>query len=262
VSNGRRPTKAERKEQARHDRERIQREMAKRRRRRWIGIALVVVAIVAVGIAGVLVNRSSDLPDPGSLLASAEGAATSAGCSDIQVVEAYGGVQDPSAEDYADQTHLDAGGAMPPLQTYPSVPPTSGPHDPSPLRFGVYTSPPPLSQVLHSLEHGAVAIWYDPAAPPAEIQRLQDFYERTDAAVGASKVIVAPFDYPDQGDAGRLPDGTQMALAAWHRLRTCSSPDLAVAFDFTARLATAPNDAGVDAGIAYEGEAPEPTAQI
>ena len=216
------------------------------------------LAAAAVGVAGVLVNRSADLPDPASLLASSEGAATAAGCGEIEVVGAYGGVQDPSAQGFADQTHLDAGGALPPLETYPSVPPASGPHDPSPLRFGVYTSPPPISQVLHSLEHGAVAIWYDPGVSPEEVRRIEDFYQRTDAAVGASKVIVAPYDYPEQGDAGRLPDGVGMALTAWHRLRTCSSTDLAVAFDFTTRLATAPNDAGVP----YEGEAPEPNAGI
>jgi hypothetical protein len=36
-------------------------------------------------------------------------------------------------------------------------------------------------------------------------------------------VVVAPYDYPDQGKAGALPAGTQMALVAWHHLQLCSS---------------------------------------
>jgi hypothetical protein len=257
----RRLTKAERREQARRERERIRREMARRRRNRWIGIALVVAAVAGVVVAGTLVGRSSDLPDPAETLAAAPDAARSAGCGDARVVEPYGGVSDPAAPDFHDRTHTSPTGAFPttpPLSTYPSIPPTSGPHDPTPLRFGVYGSPPPIAQVIHSLEHGAVVIWYDPAAPQDEIDRIAAFFQRTDAAVGGSKVIVAPYDYPQEGEAGRLPRGVQMALVAWHRLRECGSPSLPVAFAFVSRFASAPNDVGVD----YEGEAPEPGASI
>ena len=43
-------------------------------------------------------------------------------------------------------------------------------------------------------------------------------------------MIIAPYSYPDQGTAGQLPDGVQMALVAWHRMQTCSSVSLPVAF--------------------------------
>ena len=33
-------------------------------------------------------------------------------------------------------------------------------------------------------------------------------------------MIVAPYDYPDQGAAGTLPAGTQMALVAWHNVQS------------------------------------------
>ena len=67
-------------------------------------------------------------------------------------------------------------------------------------------------------------------------------------------MIVAPFDFPDD-PAGILPEGTQMAVVAWHRLRTCESVDLAVAFDFTSQYSspTAENRE-------YVGVAPEPGA--
>src|SRR3546814_8016556 len=45
--------------------------------------------------------------------------------------------------------------AMPPLSSYPSVPLASGPHNPTPWSRGVYSTPPPIDQVIHSLEHGA-----------------------------------------------------------------------------------------------------------
>ena len=45
---GHRPTKAERKEQARIDRERIQSQMASKRRNRNIGLALIALAAVAI----------------------------------------------------------------------------------------------------------------------------------------------------------------------------------------------------------------------
>jgi hypothetical protein len=70
-------------------------------------------------------------------------------------------------------------------------------------------------------------------------------------------VIVAPYDYEAQGGAGSLPDGTQMALVAWHRLRTCGEPSLEVALDFTSRF-SAPSALDRE----YEGEAPEAGAAM
>ena len=101
-------------------------------------------------------------------------------------------------------------------------------------------------------------VWYDPAAPANEVARLIEFYDRRlqDAAVGQDRVIVAPYDFPGDS-AGILPDGTQMALVAWHRLRTCASVDLAVAYDFTSQYSFP-----TASGRAYKGEAPEAGAAI
>ena len=72
-----------------------------------------------------------------------------------------------------------------------------------------------------------------------------------------ARVIVAPYDYPDQGAAGALPSGVQMALVSWHRLQTCTSIDAAAAFGFSARYAYP-----AYGSEAYLGEAPEPGAQM
>lgn len=256
----RRPTKAERKERARVERERIQREMASRSRNRKIGIGLVSLAVAgAVGAAVISTAGSPDLPDPQVLLERADAGAQQAGCADVQTTGSYGGVDDPEAPDYVDQSHIGPGSpfqAMPPLGTYPSVPPASGPHGDVTLGAGVYRDPPAVDRLIHSLEHGGAVIWYDPDAPGAVIDGIRAFYQQNDP-VGQDRVIVAPYDYPDGGEAGLLPPGTQMALVAWHRLQTCAQPNLAAAFGFTSQFASP-----TFGGRPYQGEAPEAGAPI
>ena len=56
----RRPTKAERKDQARLEREQIQRQMAARKRNRNIGIVVISLAVVAVLVVVLVVKPGSD----------------------------------------------------------------------------------------------------------------------------------------------------------------------------------------------------------
>jgi len=256
-SNGsRRPTKAERKEQARLDRDAIQRQMAVRKRNRTIGLTLVALAAVAVIVAVVVLRPGSGsdaaLPAPSALLEQAPADAEAAGCTEVQTTDFYGGA-DQSSPDYADQAHVDGDErftAMPPLNTYPSIPPASGPHlGASTLPAGVYTSPPDLGTLLHSLEHGGSVVWYAPDAPQAQIDEIRAFYDQSDA-VGQDRVIVAPYDY--EGAGGQLPSGVTMALVSWRRLETCATPSLAAAFDFTSQYSF-PTTLDRD----YAGEAPE-----
>lgn len=256
----RRPTKAERREQARLERERIQREMASRSRNRKIGLILVAVAVAgAAGAAIVSAAGSPSFPAPGALLQRADAAAQQAGCGDVQTAEPYGGVADPQAPGYQDQIHVGPGAAfavMPGLETYPSVPPASGPHNDVTLSAGVYSEPPAVDRLIHSLEHGAAVIWYAPDAPTATIDQIAAFYRQNDP-IGQDRVIVAPYDYPAAGAAGILPPGTQMVVVAWHRLQSCASPSLAAAFGFTSQYAFP-----TYGGRGYQGEAPEPGRAI
>ena len=52
-------------------------------------------------------------------------------------------------------------------------------------------------------------IWYAPDATGKALDDLIAFYGQptSDADIGQAKIIVAPYDYPDQGDAGQLPAG-------------------------------------------------------
>jgi hypothetical protein len=256
----RRPTKAERKERARLERERIQREIAARSRNRKIGIGLVSLAVAgAVGAAVISAAGSGGLPEPQVLLERADAEAQQAGCADVQTTGSYGGVDDPAAPGYADRSHIGPGSAfqeMPPLATYPTVPPASGPHGDLTLGAGVYRDPPAVDRLIHSLEHGAAVIWYDPDAPGDGIDRIRAFFQQNDP-VRQDRVIVAPYDYPDGGEAGLLPPGTQMALVAWHRLHSCARPNLAAAFGFTSQFAFP-----TFGGRPYQGEAPEQGSAI
>ncbi len=252
---GRRQTKAERKDQARREREELQRRLASKRRARTLGIAVGAVVVAAIVAAATLLpSGEGELPSASQLFQRATSAADAAGCGDVTTTPPF----DPPDQD---RTHIGGGDiAGPPLSAYPTTPPASGPHADVPLPAGVYdsTTISDLYRSIHSLEHGATVIWYDPAAPAEKVAELIEFYDRRlqDAEVGQDRVIVAPYDFP--GDAaGILPDGTEMALVAWHRLQTCASVDLAVAFDFTAQYSF-PTTASRD----YQGEAPEPGGAI
>jgi Protein of unknown function (DUF3105) len=252
---GRRLTKAERKEQARREREELLRRSASKRRARTIGIAAGGAVIAAVVAAATLLPSGGGFPEPAQLLQRAPAAASEAGCGEVASTPDY----DPAD---GDRAHIDPA-AGPPLSTYPTTPPASGPHadiPPGPLPAGVYDSLTleEVYRAIHSLEHGASIVWYDPTAPVGRVARLREFYDRRlqDAQVGQDRVIVAPYDIP--GDAaGILPEGAQMALVSWHRLRSCASIDLAVTFDFTSQYSFPTAE-----DREYAGVAPEPGASL
>jgi Protein of unknown function (DUF3105) len=242
-------TKAQRKEEARRQRLEIQRRMARTRRTRWIALA-VAILLVAAGATYYALRPRPKVQEPQELLAAASQAARAAGCTEVQDVGPY----QPEALDTAHIGTRGGPAAMPPLSSYPSVPPASGPHNPTPWSRGVYSSAPPIDQVIHSLEHGAAVVWYAPDVSGDELAKIQDFYR--DSSHGL-KVIVAPFDDPDQGAAGTLPGGSTMALVAWHHVETCSRVSLAAAFGFTARYGIPPFG-----NQRYVGDAPEPGTAI
>ncbi len=246
-----RRTRDERRREARRQRLETQRRAARARRRRNLGIALALVVVGAVVLFAITRPEEPSAVETraAELLATAEAQADAAGCTEVRDVGPY----QPAD---LDQAHV--GGeliaAMPPLASYPSQPPASGPHGDGTVPAGVYSSPPPMDRLIHSLEHGAAVVWFDPETEGADLQEIRDFFR--DPAVGA-RVIVAPYDYPAEGEAGALAPGVGMALVAWHHVQTCTEPNLAAAFGFTARYAFPTFD-----GERYRGTAPEPGAPL
>ena len=221
------PSRTLRKEEARRQREALRRRMARRRRLR-VGGAVLAVLVAVAGITAYFVLR--------------ETAAEAAGCTGVRRTDEYPGGQD--------QAHIGAQGgpATPPaLSTYPSTPPASGPHAASTLPAGVYDTAPDIHPLIHSLEHGAVAVWYDPAlAESPAVREIKRFY--SDPGEN-DHVIVAPYDYPDQGAAGTFPEGSEVALVAWRRVQTCEDASLDAVRSFVGNFRN-------------RGEAPEAGAQI
>ena len=70
------------------------------------------------------------------------------------------------------------------------LPPAGGVHDPSWQTCGVYDEPLNTPNVVHSLEHGAIWITYQPDLPDDQVQAIRD------AIQGQNYLVVSP--YPEQ----------------------------------------------------------------
>jgi hypothetical protein len=210
-----------------------------------------VIAIVAVTVIWTTrVDRRaapSNRPlSPETLLGSAPSEADAAGCGAVVDVGPYL----PTEQD---TIHVDPVN-MPRLASWPSVPPASGPHASTTIPAGSYETTPPILPLIHSLEHGAVVVWYAPGSPEDEVARITAFYQNPEVG---GHVIIAPYDYPNEGEAGRLPEGFAMALVAWHHEQLCERVNLGAAFGFSADYATP-----TFRGRPYLGDAPEPSVAI
>jgi hypothetical protein len=171
-------------------------EKAARRRSTRTRIAFITTAALATFAISWFLLRA---PGPGSIPASAARTAETAGCTAVET----------PASDAPGGEHLAEGATF----AYDQDPPTSGPHDPTPLpdQPRVATEPLPQTKAVHTLEHAAAIVYYVPegsdAPTPEVVDSLRGVVE------GASFAYLAP--YPD------LPQGTGIALAAWNRLQTC-----------------------------------------
>jgi hypothetical protein len=81
-----------------------------------------------------------------------------------------------------------------------TIPPTSGPHYAVPVVYGAYDEPVNQAQLVHNLEHGAIAVQYGNDVPAATVQQLKTFVQ-----THTRGTVLAP--YPALGD--------RIALGAW-----------------------------------------------
>jgi hypothetical protein len=179
----RRPTAAER--QARLAAVRAEQRRSDRRRALTIGSVAGVLVLVLVGIsAWVIVDAGRD-----KAAVEAEAAA------DIDGVEEIEGLTFNHVTTAVD---------------YPQTPPAGGDHNAAWLNCGVYREPVPDENAVHSLEHGAVWITYDPALPADQVATLEAF------ADNQSYVLVTPYEGL----------GSNVAISAWgYQLEVDSADD-------------------------------------
>ena len=159
------------------------------------------------GFVGLLVffgiswfNRAPS-PTPFRDQTDALNASIHAGCGDV-----VSPVADPQ------RTHLAAGASY----DYPQHPATSGPHDPNPLpdQPHVYTDVSTYreTQAVHSLEHGAVIIYYRPSSDPQGLPA-----NVVDALKPVAENNRATYLIP----YAQLNTGIALAFTAWNKLLEC-----------------------------------------
>lgn len=71
---------------------------------------------------------------------------------------------------------------------YAQAPPAGGDHAAAWLNCGVYADPVPNENAVHSLEHGAVWLTYDPALPADQVAALEQIASEN------AYVIVSPYE--------------------------------------------------------------------
>lgn len=139
-----------------------QRKAERRRTRIIIGVCAAVAVALVVPTAIVLVNaerRSQEVAD--------------AAAAPIEGVREFA---NPSATHTTEDV------------TYEQTPPVGGDHHPTWQNCGFYDAPVVEEHAVHSLEHGAVWLTYDPDLPAAEVGALRDLADRY------TYLLVSPLD--------------------------------------------------------------------
>ena len=113
---------------------------------------------------------------------------------------------------------------------YESTPPTHGPHAAAPAPCGVHSEPIPNENMVHSLEHGAVGILYEPSVALDDIRVIEDIVGSYDG-----RVFSAP--YPE------MP--TTIAVTSWGEMMRLDSLDVGAIRDYIAAFrGNGPEDVG------------------
>lgn len=111
-----------------------------------------------------------------------------------------------------------------PPASYKVNPPAGGNHDPSPAPAGKFeqANAPSDVKVVHSLEHGYVAVWHQPGLPKEDMDIIDKVFERYE-----NDVLVLP--------RASLAKETKVAATAWGKRLLCQNAELGPLTDFVAR---------------------------
>jgi hypothetical protein len=184
----------DRKDEARRIRE-AERRRARRAasfRRTFTSMGIAVAAVAAIVLFQSL-QGSNDIPE-GAVLA-----AENAGCTEVDQP-----ASSPRANQHLQENQLP--------YTYEDTPATSGFHEESWINEpNVFDAQPPETQVVHSLEHGAVFVYYLPEAGGGIAQDVID--RLAEIAEADQATFLAP--YP------ALTPETALTVTAWNRRQSC-----------------------------------------
>ena len=175
-----------------------QRKAAMKRNILTIGSAVLVGAIVVVAIVAQRQSGEGPVQDNVGV------AAAEANCDDVEELEEQ------------EAGHIEAGAEHEP---YSSSPPTSGPHYEVPAETTFFTEQIPPEQVLHTMEHGAIAIWYQPDAP-------QETLDDIEAVTAQEPAATVTLPYTD------LESPYTFAMTGWGVVQKCEKVSQEVVDDF------------------------------
>ncbi len=172
AASGGRPTVKQEREQRRQAKvEAFKREQARTKRNRLIGIwGAVVGSVVVVGLVVAIVVMTT-VPKPDPLKIDLTG---------LKTWDVPGAIHvDPQPVDYKGEYQMD--------------PPAGGPHWSAWLNCGIYTEPQENERAVHSLEHGAVWVTYNPdEVSAADLDTLRDRMPRTYSILSPYPGLDAP----------------------------------------------------------------------
>lgn len=178
-----------------------QRRQQRRRTFLWVGAAVVAGAVLVAGTVW-LTGRTSRPATNGQPVVSG--------------LQAYTGLS---------RQHV------PGPVDYPQTPPVGGEHSATWQNCGVYTTPVRNENAVHSLEHGAMWITYQPTLPKSQVAVLRA------AAAGQPYALVSP--YP-----GLSAPVVATVWGAQVRLDSASDPRLRTFIDYYASGSHAPEPGG------------------
>lgn len=167
--------------QAEEERRREQQRAARKRNLVTLAISLIVLTLVVVLVVQ---NREGD-----DAIAQSVGE-DQAGCTEIEEHEIEG----------ADHVEVEP--------QYGTNPPTSGNHLGTPAAAGFYEEEVRTGALVHSMEHGQIIFWYDPDAPAATIEAIEDLVDQEPQAS-----IAVPWD--------QLEGSHNFAMTAWGASQAC-----------------------------------------
>ncbi len=182
----------------------------------------LIIGIVVVFAIGLTVYATQLSGSDGGSNADLVG---TAGAQPLSAVEASG-VEASSLDDTGDSdrlagveqfpdrgtTHVEEGSAI----DYQRVPPLSGTHYASTVDAGFYEATPLLGSLVHTLEHGAVIVYYDPdSISPEARESLREF---SSTHTGTWRSVIA---VPNPNDDPRA----TYVVTAWRHELTMDSYD-------------------------------------
>lgn len=224
VAERERLTNKERRAQAREERKRKEAEEAAKRKKGQMRnglITSVVVVVIAAVLLQAFLGGPDTIEDQITIAAGeVDAARTAAGCEVL--VE---------RDDLDDRSHFEPASIPPADAIYTGIRPThSGPH--ATTVVGVTTYNRQMDEVVstHNLEHGAIAVWWDP--DEADGGEIASWAQTLNASGfeqgGGAGILTSPYDDPG------IPGDATVAFRAWGTAMDCEQWDETVANAFVA----------------------------